>query len=210
MTNSATTDDPARSSGLDGRHARYEANRLLVLDALLDLYYEGNLSPSSLQISQRAGLSPRSLFRYFDDLEDLVRSAVKREFERIGTELEWSTPSGTLSERARVVSEWRARLFDTTGWVGVVARINEHSNRQMAAELSEGRLKTRQIIEDAFAVEFSDLDPSTHMHLLAAIDTATSFEAYRLLRYDIGLTRSSAVAIMATTIRSILEKKENF
>ena len=55
----------------DGRHARRDRNRLAVVDAMLELYVEGNLDPSSDEIAERAGLSPRSLFRYFEDLDDL-------------------------------------------------------------------------------------------------------------------------------------------
>ncbi|MFI0528109.1 MAG: TetR/AcrR family transcriptional regulator, partial [Ilumatobacteraceae bacterium] len=67
----------------DGRHARRDRNRLAVVDAMLQLYAEGNLDPSSDEIAERAGLSPRSLFRYFDDLDDLVRGAIGRQHERL-------------------------------------------------------------------------------------------------------------------------------
>ena len=52
----------------DGRRARRDRNRVAVVDSLLALYAEGDLNPSTDAIALRAGLSPRSLFRYFDDL----------------------------------------------------------------------------------------------------------------------------------------------
>ena len=75
------TDVPDRTT--DGRHARRDRNRLAVVDAILALFSEGNFEPTSDQIAERAGLSPRSLFRYFDDLEDLNRVAIARQFERV-------------------------------------------------------------------------------------------------------------------------------
>ena len=42
----------------DGRQLRRERNREAVVEALLDLYRDGNLQPSSEEIAARSGLSP--------------------------------------------------------------------------------------------------------------------------------------------------------
>ena len=67
-SNAAGETAPARP---DGRRASRERNRIAVVDALLDLYAEGNLRPGAGEVARRAGLSRRSVFRYFDDLDDL-------------------------------------------------------------------------------------------------------------------------------------------
>src|SRR6185437_733480 len=66
----------------DGRRLRRDRNRMAVVDALLDLYGESNLRPSTAEIADRAGLSHRSLFRYFDDFDDLCREAICRAEQR--------------------------------------------------------------------------------------------------------------------------------
>ena len=66
----------------DGRRLRRALNREAVVDALLDLYSEGNLRPSTDEIAERAGISPRSLFRYFRDADDLAGEAVTRQLGR--------------------------------------------------------------------------------------------------------------------------------
>src|SRR6476469_4717258 len=63
---------------VDGRRLRREQNREAVIDALVALFAEGSYTPSSSEIAERAGISPRSLFRYFDDVDDLNRTAVER------------------------------------------------------------------------------------------------------------------------------------
>ena len=50
------TDRPG--SGTDGRQLRRRRNREAVVEALLDLYREGNLRPSTEEIAARSGLSP--------------------------------------------------------------------------------------------------------------------------------------------------------
>ena len=47
----------------DGRRLRRERNRDAVIEALLDLFGEGNLQPSTDEIAVRSGVSARSLFR---------------------------------------------------------------------------------------------------------------------------------------------------
>ena len=59
--------DDAFGEETDGRRLRRALNREAVVDALLSLYDEGNLRPGTDRIAERAGISPRSLFRYFDD-----------------------------------------------------------------------------------------------------------------------------------------------
>src|SRR3954467_7083479 len=63
---------------VDGRKRRRHQNREAVIDALIELFEEGSYTPSSGEIAERAGISPRSLFRYFDDVDDLNRAAVER------------------------------------------------------------------------------------------------------------------------------------
>src|ERR1035438_5413311 len=73
----------SQSEGTDGRQLRRRRNRETVVDALLDLYRDGNLRPSTEEIAARSGLSPRSLFRYFDDVDDLTRTAIRHQEHRV-------------------------------------------------------------------------------------------------------------------------------
>ena len=63
----------------DGRRLRRGRNRDAVVRALLALYNEGNLNPSTEEIALRSGVSARSLFRYFDDVDDLCQAAITQQ-----------------------------------------------------------------------------------------------------------------------------------
>ena len=65
-------------TALDGRAARALRTRNRVVDALLDLVDEGDLRPSAADVARRAGVSLRSVFQHFDDLETLFRVAGER------------------------------------------------------------------------------------------------------------------------------------
>ena len=69
---------------VDGRTLRRTRNRTAVIAALLAIIREGNLRPGASEIADRAGVSHRSIFRYFDDLDDLVLTAIDHAFEEAG------------------------------------------------------------------------------------------------------------------------------
>src|ERR1700689_3172887 len=111
---------PAASPGADpagdGRRLRRDRNRMAVVDALLDLYSEGNLRPSTAEIAERAGLSHRSLFRYFDDFDGLCREAIRRAEQRalplLPIEVDRAAP---LTDRIEALVAQRLRLFEALG-----------------------------------------------------------------------------------------------
>ena len=85
---------------------RRNRNRTAVITALLEMIREGDLHPGAAEIADRAGVSHRSIFRYFDDLDDLVRTAIDQAFQD-------AAPLSTIPDRVPRPSEHRiADLVD--------------------------------------------------------------------------------------------------
>jgi TetR/AcrR family transcriptional regulator, regulator of autoinduction and epiphytic fitness len=147
----------------DGRRLRRDRNRTAVVDALLDLYGESNLRPSTAEIAERAGLSHRSLFRYFDDFDDLCREAIRRAEQRarplIPIEVDRAAP---LPERIEALVTQRLRLFGTLGKVAQVSRLNAPFAPVLAAELTKNRAFLRAQLADLFAPELNTPPPAGH------------------------------------------------
>src|ERR1700760_3827228 len=98
---------------LDGRRARRGRNRETVVDALLELFREGDLNPSVATVAERSGVSLRSVFRYFDDLDEMGRIAILRHTENVQHlfNLE-QIGEGDRSDRINRIIESRLRLYD--------------------------------------------------------------------------------------------------
>jgi len=190
----------------DGRHARRERNRLAVVDAMLALYAEGHLDPSSDQIAERAGLSPRSLFRYFEDLDDLVRVAVSRQYERVRplADIDESTDR-PVADRVLHIVERRLGLFDAMASAGKVSRLREPFQPLIAQQLGQARLFWRRQVQQLFAPEFAAMAPARAEAALATIDVLISFESVQLLRDDQGLARPRLEAALVDSITRLLE-----
>lgn len=197
-----------QADGVDGRHLRRDRNRTAVVDALLELYGEGSLAPGADEIAARAGISARSLFRYFDDLDDLARASISRQQERISHL--WATdatPEQPLPERIERFVASRIRLLEGMGAVGRVARLRAVSQPIVAAELTRVRRALRRQLEQLFAAELDRRPAAERGAAVAALDVVTSWESHELLRHDQGLSRVAVAATMEAAMAALLRER---
>ncbi len=129
------------------------------MEALLDLYHEGNLRPSTEEIAARSGLSPRSLFRYFDDVDDLTRAAMQRQQDR----LQHLFPIAVGKEeptqvKAMALVEQRFRLYEAIGDAALVARLRAPFQPVLAEQVHQNRALFRGQVERLFAPELAAMD----------------------------------------------------
>ena len=189
---------------IDGRRLRREQNREAVIDALVELFEEGLYNPSSSEIAERAGISPRSLFRYFDDVDDLNRAAIDRHLSThralFETEIDPSLP--TDDKIARFV-EARVELHETVASGARAARAAAPRREVVAAQLRETRSFLRGQVQSVFAAELA----GERAVLLPAVDVLCSFESYEHLRADIGLSRTKATAAIVAALTDLLHPK---
>lgn len=189
----------------DGRHLRRDRNREAVVSALLELYREGTITPSADEIAGRAGISARSLFRYFDDVDALVRTAIARQQEHLAPL--YALPVGVTTPRHERIDAFvaaRVRLLEAMGPVGRVARNLAAAQPRIGAELARIRSVLRAQVVELFAPELADRPRADAAATLAALDVLTSWESHHLLREDQRLSRSATAAAMATGVRRLL------
>jgi TetR/AcrR family transcriptional regulator of autoinduction and epiphytic fitness len=199
----ATTSDTPSSP--DGRNLRRDRNRDAVVTALLELYREGNLGPSADEIAARAGISARSLFRYFDDVEALVRTAIARQQQHLAPLFQLDVPTDLpLAERVERYVAARVSLLEGMGEVGRIARAVAARQPLILAELARIRGALRRQLTGVFAPELDELAADDRRATVAAADVVTSWEAFDLMHNDQGLTRDQAAAAMGATLLRLL------
>jgi AcrR family transcriptional regulator len=180
----------------DGRRVRREQNREAVLDAMVELFEEGSYQPTTDEIAQRAGISPRSLFRYFIDSEDLSRAVIDRELVTSQPLLELTVvDDAPLDERIRSLVEARVRLYETIAPTARAARLAATRNPTIAKQLRERRALLRGQVRRV-------LDPEAAM--LPALDALCSFETYELLRHDQRLSKLKAAEALVVSLRALV------
>jgi AcrR family transcriptional regulator len=184
---------PETGTETDGRTARRDRNRTVVLDAALSLFTEDNLYPTPEQVAQRSGVSLRSLYRYFADREALVRAAIDRHLER--NEHLFEIPGGaggTLDARVERYVDARLRLHEAIGPTVRAARLRAPTSEPIRTQLAAGRRLIRAQLEHHFAADLARLPARDRRPTLAAADALTQPEALDHLRLDLGQSARAA------------------
>ena len=195
----------AVDASTDGRVLRRERNRAEIVDALLALLREGHIEVSAAAIAERANLSERSIFRYFDDLDDLYRTvcAVQFERERKHATID-SFSKGSTEDKIAHFVEQRVRLFTSIGSIGRASRVFAHRNAVIAKELRRARVLLRRQIADHFADEIAALPSAERSHAATIIDSLCNFESFSIMRSDYDMTIASITTTLTTGIRKVL------
>ena len=190
------------TTAVDGRRLRRAQNRDAVLEAMGALFAEGSYQPNVGEIAERAGLSPRSLFRYFDDLDDLVGAAIEHHLYRARPllVLEIGGDSSTAAKIDHLVAR-RVALFEATAPAARAARACAHRQPVVAAQVARARSYLRHQVARLLAPELAG-PAGAH---LPAIDALCSFETYELLRGAHGLSRARTIEAMTGALRALLE-----
>jgi TetR/AcrR family transcriptional regulator of autoinduction and epiphytic fitness len=165
----------------DGRVARGERTRRALAEALIALLEEGDPQPTARRIAERAGVSLRLVFHHFDDLESILRDAVRIQEQRHWHQVRPVESSLPVGERVARVVRQRAVLFQATAPVRRSAGQLRHRSPTVAAELARGREWLRSQLEATFAPELEPRRPADARLLLDALEVATSWETWEQL-----------------------------
>lgn len=178
----ASATGPAQPSE-DGRRARRERNRLAVIDAMFELLQEQADVPSAAAVAERAGVSVSSVFRYFEDLDDLQQQTIERYFERFAPLFDVpDAGEGQLPQRIQRLVEARLALYEEIAPIARLARQRAPEHQRLADTLHETRARFAEQVRQQFASELQSLGRAVADDRLAVLDTLLSFESWDLLR----------------------------
>ncbi|MEN9746910.1 MAG: hypothetical protein RL729_1382 [Actinomycetota bacterium] len=194
------------ASAVDGRSLRRERNRQDIVDALLGLIENGETEISAALIASKAGLSERSIFRYFDDVNDLYRSVCDLAFSK---EIEYALIDdagvGSLDTKIENFVNQRVRIYTMNEKIAPAARSFAFKNPIIKNQLVVGRKLLRTQIIKHFAEELSVFDKQQQQVAVAIIDSLTTFEYYDMMRSDQKMSVQAIKSVLTESIRKALQ-----
>jgi TetR/AcrR family transcriptional regulator of autoinduction and epiphytic fitness len=197
----------ATTNMTDGRAARAARTREAVVEALLALIDEGRPRPTAREIADRAGVSLRSVYVHFDDLEDLFTEAANKTYERMAALITRLPTEGPLAERIDAFVAQRCRLMEAGGPVRHAAVLQEPFSPTLAKVMKLVRTAARDEVERVFATELDRRQGDARERLLAAVDVATSGASWETLRVHAGLSFDRASAVVAEMLMKLLDAR---
>lgn len=167
----------------DGRTRRRRRNVDAVVEAVIALADGGNADPTSEEIAAIAGISHRSIYRYFDTRADLLDAAVVHAFDAAMADTGDDELLGQ-SFAARVERIVSVRL-EIARRVRAIVRIAHAHHASEAVERARSTLRMQ--LADAFAGELAQFDPVERRNALALVDVAFQIDALDYLGTSVGL-----------------------
>ncbi|MBT9445052.1 MAG: TetR/AcrR family transcriptional regulator [Hyphomonadaceae bacterium] len=189
----------AEGEAADGRLLRGERSRQQIVDALLKLIRSGEMSPSAAQVAQAANVSLRTVFRHFEEMDSLrmeMTAQMEAEIRPILQEPfdapDWRGRLGQLIAR-------RARIYEHVMPVKVAASLRRFQSAYLRKDydrfLTLERAGLHTVLPKAV---ISDVV------LFSAIEMATSFQAWRRMRQDQGLSAAEAERVLRYTVDRLI------
>lgn len=191
---------------VDGRTARSARTRDAVVAAFLDLLEGGTLRPTARQVAERAGVSLRSVFQHFADLESLFAEVAGRQIQRL-QDL-WPAPpaNAPYPDRLAMFVAQRSRILEAISPVRRAAVLQEPFSDVVAQRLKWVRDAAQAEVATTFASEIAGRAPADRTVLLAALDVATNWGTWETLRRQHGMSQEAAERTMSRMIEAILKE----
>jgi TetR/AcrR family transcriptional regulator of autoinduction and epiphytic fitness len=175
-----------------------------VVRALLGLISEGDLRPTAGRIAERAGISLRSVYVHFDDLDDLFLAAAREQRGRVVALVRKLPSTGPFEARLEAFVDQRARVLEAIAPVAKATALQEPFSPALAAASTSARQLGRAELEEVFAAELANLDATTRHHALDACDALTTSDTWDTFRVRRGLPPHAAAATLSAALRVLL------
>ena len=188
----------------DGRLARSARTRRAIVDALRSLHHDGDLRPTAPRVAERAGVSLRTVWQHFNDLESLLIEAGQRDYE---IALRYVTPieaGGPLPDRLRQLVQQRGRMYEALAPVWRAARLQEPFSPQIRRNRDRLLEAARDQLERVVGPELSALPVESRRSVFAALQVATTWSTWESLRAELGFTVDDAEQAVFTLVSNLL------
>jgi AcrR family transcriptional regulator len=193
----------ATTISLDGRRERGARNKEAVVSALLELYSQGEVQPPAARIAELAGVSERSVFRYFDDMEDLASCAITVQWERVRDLYETLDSSGDLTQRINSIVDHRLKLYDKVGNVMRVAVVAAYKSQVVASAVKERRLIMGRRALQQFENELKAARDVENKERI--LNYTLSLENIIYLKEALGLSNNKVRETLTVAIKSLFD-----
>lgn len=163
----------------DGRHRRSQQNRQRIIDAIVELVREGVLEPTAEQVSDRAGLAMRTVFRHFKDMDSLYREISRRIYARVQAIADDGIEADTWQATLHNLIDRRARVYEEL----MPMRMSADALRHRSTFLQEDHRRFIGLAREILRKVLPD-EVAKNKLCFETLDALFSFEMWIRLRRD--------------------------
>ncbi len=188
----------------DGRAARSHRSRRAIVEAMRALHAEGDLRPTAPRVAERAGVSVRTVWQQFADMETLLVEAIRRDDQILKTLLERIDPDQPLAARVSLFVGQRARILEQMTPTWRAARLHEPFSAQLQRHKDKMLAVAKAELETVFARELAGLEPGRPGQLLDSLHAISIWSFWESLRAELGLDPAQARQTFGSAFAALL------
>ncbi len=195
----ATKVEPAR---IDGRRERGRSSHKRIVEAMMELIVAGDLAPSAARVAEEAGIGLRTVFRHFDDMDSLYAEITATITEQVMPIVTAPYPDQDWRANVRDMVRRRVRVFEATLPFRLAANIKRYQSPFLMGQYGKVVMLERELLLRLLpgAVQSDRIN-------IEALCAALSFQSWRALRHDQGLSAEEAGTVtmhMADTLMATI------
>lgn len=196
----AGADIEPEAPAADGRRRRSQDSRARIVQAMLDLVREGDISPSAELVATRADVGLRTVFRHFKDLESLYLEMSAVIEDELMSLVHTPFKGATSRDRVLELVERRGWAYERIGPFKRASEVLRHNSPTLVADNTKMVEISREILRRQLPPEIAK-----DRVRFEGIDMLLSFDAWNRLRRDQELTPKRATEVLQAMISGLLE-----
>lgn len=175
----------------DGRRERSRSSRSKIVAAMVELVGKGDVAPSAARVADVAGVGLRSVFRHFDDMDELYRE-MGEVIEAQVMPIILEPPIGAnWMEKLFDIADRRAMVFETI----LPYRISANLKRFQSSYLMQDYRRMLRLECDTIEAHLP-MAVKADVVGTRGLNVILSFQTWRLLRHDQELPFEDAKAVV--------------
>ena len=184
----------------DGRRQRSDRSRRRIIVAMFELLREGEMSPSAVQVAERANVGLRTVFRHFEDMESIFEEMTDELksvlMPRLTAPFEATTPRGKLLELTERLTDLYEQAFPMQVALVIRRFQSEFLQKQYKSEVSLLRSVLKSILPQNIIADRTRF---------AAIEVNLTFATWRRLREDQNLSATNAKKTLLLILEALTD-----
>jgi AcrR family transcriptional regulator len=194
----------AHATPVDGRTLRSLRTREAIVDATISLLEDGDLRPTAPRVADRAGVSVRSVFQHFDELERLHAAVAERLVDRVAVLLVPVPAELPLLARIDRFVAQRTALLEAVTPIRRAANVHGPFSDEITARLRDGQAFLRTELELTFAPELDAFAAAERPFVLDGLDLALGWATWDALRADLARPKADAEQSVRWLVERVL------
>lgn len=166
------------------------------------LIRDGEMSPSAAQVAERANVGLRTVFRHFEEMEVLYREIAEVVRPRVLSALLQPYRGVTWRDQFDELIQRRIEVYEEIMPLKIAGSILRFRSPFLMQDYNDHLKFARKTLKQVVPLAISE-----DRDLFRALEMVTSFQAWRRLRQDQGLSVADATRVLQRLVAGLLPQQ---